>query len=551
MKRKLYVLIVLVVSFFVLATFSSCKKEETEKDYSHIKLLAIGDSIAEGILGPSPLIEREDYVYTSILGQINGFTYTNRAVSGHKTGQMLEYILNDSDETAYATKTHIAEADVIMVSIIGNDVLQTGLTGYVRAAVKNDFTKIDSILENSYENIDGIVKRIRELNERATLIFQTVYNPMHGKCELISESLKAELRETLGYTDDDFYRMGATLLNRMNDVIFAYNKEHPEAYHIADVNAEFDALYKNDKTRLERLIYSDSIHPSNEGHAIIAGVLQKKFEELGISDHDYAINNYKELRCRQLARLYSGKKIDIKKVKNKIRSATTFNDISKIYFDEIEGTIPNIVEYNYQGKENEIYTETEEKYTLNSIKVWGRNFINIFDTKKSAIEFNPDGTFKFDLAVSDLGMGLLATAIRLMDGRYLPTDTISVYVGEFFPGESITQIIKLLDRIKNDLGLEIIGLDRSDPKIKKLIDTMAETGVLPEKIEIPTDFKLLFRLSGRYSIHKIKTIDGRELLGIYLGSYPDNGSPYIILTKTDDGMKAVNEVVDLEIDFLG
>lgn len=548
MKRKLYIVTIFILLFFVVLALSSCKKAE-EKDYSNIKLLSLGDSIAEGILGPSPLTEREDYVYTSVLGQTNGFTYNNRSVSGHKTDQMLEYISRDSDETAYATKTHIKEADVIAVSIIGNDVLQTSLTRHVRAALQGDFTKIDRILENSYENIDGIVKRLKELNENAILIFQTVYNPMHNESELISESLREELTETLGYTDDDFYRMGAVLINRMNDVLFTYLKENPGAFYIADVNAKFDALYQKEPTRLKRLIYNDSIHPSNEGHAVIAAVLQEKLEDLGIADHDYAIGNYKELRCRQLARLYTGKNIDIKKIKKEIRAATTFNAVNEIYFNATEGIIPNAIEFNYQGKENETYTETEEEYALSSLKIWGGNLITIFDTKKSVIGFNPDGTFEFNLAVSDLGMGLLVGALQLLNGRYLPTDMHNVYLNEFFPGESFKDIVKIFVRIKNDLGLEIVGLDKNDPKIKRIIDTMSETGCLPEKIEIPTDFKLIFRLSGRYSLHKIKIIDGSEMQGIYIGNYTDNGEPYVIMTKTDDGIKLVNEVLNLEVVF--
>ena len=51
-----------------------------------------GDSIAEGVLGASPVSERESNCYYSIVGRSNGFRYYNRSVSGHKTGAMLEFI---------------------------------------------------------------------------------------------------------------------------------------------------------------------------------------------------------------------------------------------------------------------------------------------------------------------------------------------------------------------------------------------------------------------------------------------------------------------------
>ena len=166
MKRKIIAVICLIVTVIMTLTIAACEEKGTERDNSSIKITVLGDSIAEGILGPTPIIERDNYAYISVVGQINGFTYRNRAVSGHKTGQMLEYISSEKDETAYAAITTITESDVIVVSILGNDLLQVGFSKYIMAAMETpaDFTEVDELLSVSYGNIEKIVARLKELN---------------------------------------------------------------------------------------------------------------------------------------------------------------------------------------------------------------------------------------------------------------------------------------------------------------------------------------------------------------------------------------------------
>ena len=344
MKRKIIAVICLIVTVIITLTIAACEEKGTERDNSSIKITVLGDSIAEGILGPTPIIERDSYTYISVVGQINGFTYRNRAVSGHKTGQMLEYISSEKDETAYATITTITESDVIVVSILGNDLLQVGFSKYIMAAMETpaDFTEVDELLSVSYGNIEKIVARLKELNPKAELIFQTVYNPMYPGSTTMGTKDKQALQEKYPEVkEEDFYNIAGLLINRLNGVLYDYLKYHPGDFTILDVNGKFDALYRADTARLDRLIYEDCIHPSNEGHAVIACLLQEKLEDLGIADHDYAIANYKELRKEQLERLYSDTTVDIKAVKKAIDNASTYDKINEAYFDATNGIIPN------------------------------------------------------------------------------------------------------------------------------------------------------------------------------------------------------------------
>lgn len=346
-KKKLILITACVMAIVITACFFlSCedKDKEDNANRSDTKIIVLGDSIAEGVLGPSPVIERDNYSYLGVVGQINGFTYRNRAISGHKTGQLLDYISREADDTAYAPITAIMEADVIVVSILGNDLLQVGFSQYVMAALETpaDYTEVDEILAESYSNIEGIVARIKELNSEAELIFQTVYNPMYPGSTTMGEKDKQKVRDAHPeVTEEDFYNIAGLLINRMNNVLYRYLVYNPGQFSIIDVNAKFDGLYRADVNRLDRLIYPDCVHPSNEGHAVIAGLLQEKLEDLGIADHDYAIANYKTLRKEQLDRLYKDTKVDIKATKKAIDKASTYDAITEMYFDAIDGVTPN------------------------------------------------------------------------------------------------------------------------------------------------------------------------------------------------------------------
>ena len=97
----------------------------------------LGDSIAEALIGPSPLAERDNYGYYAVVGKINGMRYFNHSVSGHMTswypsssggekGGLLGMLYRDYDDGTMM-KTHIEQADVIHISILGNNILQYNL----------------------------------------------------------------------------------------------------------------------------------------------------------------------------------------------------------------------------------------------------------------------------------------------------------------------------------------------------------------------------------------------------------------------------------------
>ena len=133
--KKRFLMITVVFVLVALLVFAVACNKKTEKVAPDKTIVYLGDSIAEGLIGPSPLNERDNYAYYALLGRTNNFRYFNHSVSGHKTsGDMLGNdeggllgLLNrikENGETATLMKTHIQQADIIHVSIGGNNLLQ-------------------------------------------------------------------------------------------------------------------------------------------------------------------------------------------------------------------------------------------------------------------------------------------------------------------------------------------------------------------------------------------------------------------------------------------
>lgn len=144
-----------------------------------------------------------------------------------------------------------------------------------------------------------------------------------------------------GATEEDFYDMTAVLMDRLNNVLFRYLEANPNAFEILDVNKKFDTLHKNDSEKLERLICDDDGHPSNEGHAVIACLLQEWLENNNLAKRSSAFYNYKDLRKKQLTRLYTDTSVDIDSTKALIDSAKTYDEVNAAYFDATNNISPN------------------------------------------------------------------------------------------------------------------------------------------------------------------------------------------------------------------
>ena len=402
MKKKIVgiLLTVVLVAVLVLSLVACGENNNTpEPEYT---IVYVGDSIAEALIGPSPLGERENYGYHALVGRVNGFKYYNHSVSGHLTsgGMMgddkdgLLEMLKRDDENAVQMKTHLQEADMIHISILGNNMLQynLGLLMYevadpqfeanyaegttlinaledgsrdnpmYRDSLDDEDEEVEFRFPSSYQNICDIVTRLKELNPTAKIVFQKVYNPFFEGSKHLSASARAAIAKL---TDDGRFgakgekiqsieqlrKLADYLLGKLNGMLDRYLAEHNgDEFIIVDAQAEFERVanmgIKDGKVDLSAtslgasLIYPDWTHPSNFGHAVLAGLTQNMLDELGVSSPN-AVANYKAIKKDQINRLYApvngfNAALAIRAIDN----AETFFDVTMVYFTVIDGYTP-------------------------------------------------------------------------------------------------------------------------------------------------------------------------------------------------------------------
>lgn len=429
MKKLLTSLVIVVLVVLCAFTFAACD-DNGEK----LNIVFLGDSIAEALIGASPVSERDNYGYYAIVGRTNDFNYYNHSMSGHltsgnmadKSGEGLLEVISRKDEKATLIRTHIVEADVIHISVLGNNVLQYSLASLMLETADKlaniapgspeswyqacfdretdeelkeelkeryaddkslfDYLHDGGTLENvrpsvwsedgetihfgdrnegnnietadpkfnfppTYQNIVDIVAKLRELNPKAKIIFQKVYNPVYEGTTLLKEWEYAALAEKGYDTTAKIRELAGHLLGFLNGMLDEYNQNHPDSTVLTlDICKAFDDVTNTDVKNGEvdlsanglgrSLIYQDFTHPSNFGHAIIAQETQKMLEELGIANKN-ALANYKAIKCDQLDRIYSGVEgFDLQAAKDAVNNADTYYATTRAYFDKTDGYVP-------------------------------------------------------------------------------------------------------------------------------------------------------------------------------------------------------------------
>lgn len=324
MRNKLIVslLIICIMSTFLL---TSCNTEP-------LLIVFLGDSIAEAIAGISPLTERDRYGYFGVLGIRNDYLYRNRAIGGHKTENLLE-LIQQEDKDSRMTQTLLKDADIIHISILGNDLLHNDLGELILSVVNEDYTMIENILETAADNFAQIASILKNYNDDAVIMFQSVYNPVFEYSTLVNANARAELAK-LNINESEYRNIAVTIMDMLNGIILDYLEAHPNEFYFIDVYSEFEQIYQEDNERGKALIFNDDIHPSAEGHAVIADLIQAQLEELNLANKNAAIRKYREIRIEQLERMYSDS-IDVKAISKQIKKAESCSEITKIYFDAI------------------------------------------------------------------------------------------------------------------------------------------------------------------------------------------------------------------------
>ena len=204
--------------------------------------VVIGDSIGVGAGIANP----EEANYGRIIADTNGYNYSNRAVSGSRTSDLLDRLQNNAGEIG-----DVKNADIISLSIGGNDFLRENMALLTAQAAVGYMGTFNSIEKEMRGNFDRIVTLIRGYNPHAVILAQTLYNPAPG------------------------YKPYEEAIKRVNAVIRGYAGDHPGTIEIVDVASAFAGK--------SGLIAADTIHPSAEGNVVIARAVQAKLYALGLA----------------------------------------------------------------------------------------------------------------------------------------------------------------------------------------------------------------------------------------------------------------------------
>ena len=247
MKKFIAVFLCVVIAF---CSFVFVASAETEKQF----YLVLGDSIAYG----SGIANAKEACYGKIVADTNGYEYKNFAVPGHTTTNLIKRL--SEKEVIEA----VEKADIISISIGGNDFLMSNLVGLMfDSMVMNNHAQYDKIAENFYANFSKIMDIINEHNEDAVVLMQTLYNPQSGY-----------LRQP--------YQEGA---DRLNAAMARYNEEHPGEIVIVDVGTALGDDPEN--------FADDDIHPSVKGNEIIAKLILEKLYEMKLGKTTEAVFSVK------------------------------------------------------------------------------------------------------------------------------------------------------------------------------------------------------------------------------------------------------------------
>ena len=564
MRRKfIAAVLVIVMLACCVAVLAACNDD---KAVEKTEIVYLGDSIAEGILGASPLGLRHEYAYANVLGRRNDLTYYNHSVSGHLTKD-LRAILENEDldyDMARGLLLHVSEADIIHVSILGNDLLQSmNMNAVVLEAAQDKYDIINGIAATASENIAVIVDRLKELNPDALIIFQNVYNPLSEKSTLVDEPTRATLSAEYVIEEGDLRDLGSGILDRLNGVLDNYLKDHPDAFVIADARSEFDRIFEEDYERGKGLIYPDYIHPSNEGHAVLADLTQGILEERGLVDGKKAIAEYKTMRKNVLTNYFAESGADVAAATAAIDAAADCAAVTKAFFAATKGFTPayNEIDSSYaQQSVRTVDRDMDFEVRWGDSSIWEGADIDVIslasgyaDKDKTGVILRTDGTMQIKLVVDASKLnGLLnnigggSALAGLLAGIGLDMSSfVTSYLEPIMPGFSFDEdkILGSLQNAYDSLGVRFVSDGDTDAFVKDLARLLSE-GVADDDFAIPDGFGIV--VESKYTLREVTYPDGTTYTGVYLIPSDPDTQPYLVLSlyKDEGGWQWLNCMVD-------
>ena len=113
MKKVLTVFIAVILVALTAFWCVACDEKNGDASEGKLNIVFLGDSIAEALIGASPVSERDNYGYYALVGRTNGYNYYNHSMSGHltsgnmanKAGEGLLEVISRETEKATLIRT--------------------------------------------------------------------------------------------------------------------------------------------------------------------------------------------------------------------------------------------------------------------------------------------------------------------------------------------------------------------------------------------------------------------------------------------------------------
>lgn len=277
----------LLTSAVILVGFTGCsmvKHELVETEYNTDipqKMLFLGDSIPAGY-GLDGYTDRDNYncesypnilkeQYTTELSQICTHEMQNLAVSGATSDDLLELIESGKLDSA------LENTNAIVISIGGNDMLHIMFSLLSDLGMSAENRTID------LENIDiisalGQLMTMSDEVDEALTDFETNIQEISAK---LNEKTSGEIYVQTLYNPLETFTDFQILVDFSEEKIGRYNeivRNNAGNYKVIDVAEEFDGRC-DVLTRIKQL----DIHPNEEGHRLIAEMVDKSFRATGFS----------------------------------------------------------------------------------------------------------------------------------------------------------------------------------------------------------------------------------------------------------------------------
>ena len=284
MKSKLLVILAFVVAGIIsIAAPTAVAANAMAASQTPPVLVILGDSIGAGY----GVNANQNY---GAICAANGYEVRNRAINSARTAGQIDRdmveLLTGNTSLALATQADVAAADIINITIGGNDLqgIDSILgSGYLRGVVAecNDVNNTEKVMLS--ETIDYLVgtttiilDRIIELNPDALIVVFKNYCPPYHTPGLLGGLMVSLMFGTTNY--QSVYAGADYAINQVNERVWGtYLEANPGSFVFSDSNNAVRRASDN-KTN-PSLFQSDLIHPTAAGHAILANILMETISE--------------------------------------------------------------------------------------------------------------------------------------------------------------------------------------------------------------------------------------------------------------------------------